>query len=130
MKGLTYKDPATIYNLKRDEYGDESIVADTAVIKCLFLYSMGSDQSNFVEGIKTDAHAYLDIGNKFIQANKHRLEGMYIVFNRYGEDVWYKIERVVIGRTVLLDNKDNNIHVYLSKSAAMLTDRPNPPEST
>lgn len=124
MKGLTYKDPAVIYNLKRDVYGDETIVADSADIKCLFLYSMSESHSGFVDDISTNAHAYLDIGNPFIQKNLYRLEGMYLVFNRYGEDNWYRIERAVIGRTVLTDNMDNNIHVYLSKSAAMLTDQP------
>lgn len=124
MKGLTYKDPAVIYNLKRDVYGDETIVADSAEIKCLFLYSMSESETNFVGSIQTSAHAYLDIGNPFIQKNMYRLEGMYLVFNRYGEDTWYKIERVVIGRTVLTDNKDNNVHAFLSKSAEMLTDLP------
>ena len=127
MKGLTYKDPAIIYNLKRDAYGDETIVADSADIKCLFLYSMSAAERGFVEEINTDAHAYLDIDNPFIQKNMFRLEGMYLVFNRYGEDSWYKIERVVIGRTVLTDNKDNNIHAFLSKSAAMLPDAPESP---
>ena len=122
MKGLTYKDNATIYSLKRDKYGDESIIADSADIKLLFLYNMSTNEANFVNNIMTSAHAYLDINEECIANNKHRLEGMYIVMNRYGEDIWYKIERAVIGRTVLTDNVDNNVHVFLSKSVAKLAE--------
>lgn len=120
MKGLTYKDPGTIVRLAADEYGDMSIIADEARIKTLFLYGMSSNQADYVDNLGTDAHVYLDINNPFISRNMERVEGMYLIFNRYGENIWYKIERAKVGRTVLTDNKDNCLHCFLSKSAALL----------
>lgn len=120
MKGLTYKDPATIVRLQADEYGDMTIIADKVRIKTLFRHGMSSDMANYVDNIGTDAHVYLDIDNPFIKRNMERVEGMYLVFNRYGENIWYKIERCVVGRTLLTDNKDNCLHCFLSKSAALV----------
>lgn len=120
MLSLTYKDPATILRLKADEYGDMTIVEDEASILTLFLYGMSSNQNDYVDNIGTDAHVYLDINNSFILRNMERVEGMYLVFNRYGEDSWYKIERAKVGRTVLTDNVDNCLHCFLSKSAALV----------
>lgn len=119
MKQLTYKDPARIVRLAADEYGDMTVVQDQASILTLFLYGMSSNQNDYVDNIGTDAHVYLDINNSFILRNMERVEGMYLVFNRYGEDSWYKIERAKVGRTVLTDNVDNCLHCFLSKSAAL-----------
>lgn len=124
MIGLRYKDEATILRLTVDEYGDESAVQDLTKIKVLFLYGMTSNQNDYVENIGTDAHVYLDIDNPFIARNMERVEGMYLIFNRYGEDEWYKIERAKVGRTVLTDNKDNCLHCFLSKSAKLIDPLP------
>lgn len=120
MIGLTYKDPATIIRLGADEYGDMTVIQDQATILTLFLYGMSSNQNDYVDNIGTDGHVYLDINNPFIQRNMERVEGMYLVINRYGEESWYKIERAKVGRTVLTDNKDNCLHCFLSKSAKMV----------
>lgn len=120
MKALEYKDPATIVRLAADEYGDMTVVQDQASILTLFLYGMSSNQNDYVDNIGTDAHVYLDIENSFILRNMERVEGMYLIFNRYGQDSWYKIERAKVGRTVLTDNVDNCLHCFLSKSAALV----------
>lgn len=120
MKKLTYKDPAIIVRLEADEYGDLTIVKDQEEIKTLFFIGMTSNQNDYVNNLGTDAHTYLDIENDFIQRNLWRLEGMFIIFNRYGEDQWYKIERTKIGRTALTDNVDNCCHAYLSLSAKLV----------
>lgn len=124
MKGLEYKDNARIVRLTMDEYGDLSTIEDEADIKVLFRFGMTSNQNDYVDNLGTDAHAhvYLDIDNPFIQRNLYRLEGMYLIMDRYGEDIWYKIEKSVIGRTLLTDNVDNNVHCWLSKSAALINE--------
>ena len=120
MKGLTYLDPATILRLGMDEYGDLNTIIDQADIRVLFRFGMTSNQNDYVDNVGTDAHVYLDIENPFIRRNLHRLEGMYLIMDRYGENIWYKIEKSVIGRTLLTDNVDNNVHCWLSKSAALI----------
>ena len=120
MKGLTYKDDAKIIRLIADRYGDYSVIQDIEDIKVLFIHGMSNNHSDYVDNVGTDAHAYLDISNPFIARNMERVEGMYLVLNRYGEDIWYRIERCKVGRTILLDNVDNNLHVFLSKSAKMI----------
>lgn len=122
MKGLEYKDNARIVRLTMDEYGDLSTIEDEADIKVLFRFGMTSNQNDYVANLGTDAHVYLDINNPFIQRNLCRLEGMYLIMDRYGEDIWYKIEKSVIGRTLLTDNVDNNVHCWLSKSAALINE--------
>lgn len=127
MKKLTYKDPAIIVRLETDEYGDLSVVKDQADIKTLFFIGMTSNQSDYVNNLGTDAHTYLDIENDYIKRNLWRLEGMFVVFDRYGEKVWYKIERIKIGRTALTDNVDNCCHAFLSLSASLVDLDDNPP---
>ena len=122
MKGLEYKDNARIVRLTMDEYGDLSTIEDEADIKVLFRFGMTSNQNDYVANLGTDAHVYLDIDNPFVQRNLYRLEGMYLIMDRYGEDIWYKIEKSVIGRTLLTDNVDNNVHCWLSKSAALINE--------
>lgn len=119
MKTLEYKDDAILVKVKLNEYGDPEL-EEQADIKTLFRFGMSTMQNDFVANISTDAHAYLDIENPFVRNNLYRLEGMYLIMDRYGEPIWYKIEKSVIGRTLLTDNVDNNVHVWLSKSAALL----------
>ena len=83
---------------------------------------MSQAESNYVEGISTDAHVYLDIENPFVKANAYRLEGMYIVANLQGgreSQAWYKISSCILGQRKLLDNDYNNIHCRLTKCAAL-----------
>lgn len=120
MKKLTYKDPALLLSIKADAYGDYTIIQDRVSIKTLFFYGMSSDPSGNVDNIIADAHAYLDIEDDFVHRNMERVEGMYLVFNRYGENVWYRISRAKVGRTGLTDNVDNCLEVFLNKSSAVV----------
>lgn len=130
MKKLDYKDLANIIRLESDEYGDLTIVKDQATIKTLYFIGMSSNQNDYVNNLGTDAHTYLDIENDFVKRNLWRLEGMYIIFDRYGEKVWYKVERTKIGHTSLTDNVDNCCHAWLSLSAKLVNlddEEPEPP---
>ena len=71
MKGLTYKDDATLLRLGMDGYGDLSTIVDQADIKVLFRFGMTSNQNDYVDNLGTDAHVYLDIDNSFVQRNIH-----------------------------------------------------------
>lgn len=119
MKKVECKDTAVLVSTNLNEYGDV-VLEERTDIKILFRFGMSTMQNDFVENITTDGHCYIDLDNEFVKRNLYRLEGMYIVINRYGEDIWFKIEKTVVGRTLLTDNSDNCLHCWLSKSATLL----------
>lgn len=124
MKKVEVKELCKIYKFKKDGFGD-LVIDKQATVKCLFIFGQARDESNFQQLATTDAHAYLDIDNDFVKSimtSDLKRNTYYFVINRYGRNDWYKIERVKIGRTVLTDNKDNNVHVFLSFSEKMLKD--------
>lgn len=113
---FTNADVCRIVRTTVNEYNEPSILDEDAKIPCLFRFGLSSNQNNYVDNIGTDAHCYLDTTNDFVKRNETRLEGLYLSFKRYGEDpIWYKIARCIVGRTLLLDNEDNCIHVFLQK---------------
>ena len=121
MKIVEVKDLCTIYKFSKNGYGDLS-VGEKEIVKCLFLYGMSQSESMYTDATQTDAHAYLDIENEFVHrlmTKDFKTESYYFVINRYGQDEWFKIDHVKIGRTVLTDNQDNNVHVFLTKCAKM-----------
>ena len=118
---LEYKDPVLLIDTAQDEYGDNS-VSHVEHLNGLFRLGASQNEANYVEGLSTDAHIYLDIDNQFVRDNAFRLEGMYIVANLHGgkeNQAWYKISRCVLGQRKLLDNDLNNIHCWLTKCSAL-----------
>lgn len=118
---LEYKDPILLIETGQDGYGDNTVI-HVEHLNGLFRLGMSQAESNYVEGISTDAHVYLDIENPFVKANAYRLEGMYIVANLQGgreNQAWYKISSCILGQRKLLDNDYNNIHCRLTKCAAL-----------
>lgn len=122
MKKVEVKEPCTIYKFKKNGYGDLEI-DEQHVVKCLFIFGQSRDDSNFQQLTSTDAHAYLDIDDPFVKSimtKDMKKNSYYFVIDRYGREDWYKIERIKIGRTILTDNQDNNVHVFLSFSEKMI----------
>lgn len=118
---LVYKDPILLIETSQDEYGDNA-VSHIEHLNGLFRLGASQNESNYVEGLSTDAHVYLDIENPFVKENAYRLEGMYIVANLHGgreSQAWYKISSCILGQRKLLDNDLNNIHCRLTKCAAL-----------
>lgn len=118
---LEYKDPILLIETGQDGYGDNTVI-HVEHLNGLFRLGMSQAESNYVEGISTDAHVYLDIENPFVKANAYRLEGMYVVANLQGgreSQAWYKISSCILGQRKLLDNDYNNIHCRLTKCAAL-----------
>lgn len=118
---LEYKDPVLLIETGQDGYGDNTVI-HIEHLNGLFRLGMSQSESNYVEGLSTDAHIYLDIENQFVKDNAYRLEGMYIVANLQGglqSQAWYKISRCVLGQRKLLDNDYNNIHCWLTKCSAL-----------
>ena len=118
---LEYKDPVLLIETGQDGYGDNTVI-HVEHLNGLFRLGMSQAESNYVEGISTDAHVYLDIENPFVKANAYRLEGMYVVANLQGgreSQAWYKISSCILGQRKLLDNDYNNIHCRLTKCAAL-----------
>lgn len=112
------KDICKIYTFTQDMYGDNSTY-EVSEVKCLFRYGKSRSEANFAEEIGTDAHTYLDIDNpttKKIMTSNLKKKSWYFVINRYGEDEWYRIERIIVGRDLLLKNEDNNCHAFLSRT--------------
>lgn len=122
MKKVEVKEPCTIYKFKKNGYGDLEI-DEQHIVKCLFIFGQARDDTNFQQLATTDAHAYLDIDDSFVQSimtKDMKKNTYYFVIERYGREDWYKIDRVKIGRTILTDNQDNNVHVFLSFSEKMI----------
>ena len=122
MKKVEVKEPCKIYKFGRNGFGD-LVPTESHNTKCLFIFGQSRDESNFEQTTATDAHAYLDIDDKFVQSimTKDMKKNLYyFVIERYGREDWYKIDRIKIGRTILTDNKDNNVHAFLSFSEKMI----------
>lgn len=116
MKKISYYHDICRINIYRyNAYGDKYLYA-TEEVPCLFNWGFSENHANYVDNISTDATAYLDIDNDFIQEYKYRLEGEYLIFNRHNEEMWFKIQSVDLGITLLTDNVENNCFVRLEKS--------------
>lgn len=116
---LNLKDDLKLIEVAFDGYGDETISREIDV-KGLFLSGTSQSLQNSTFTIGTDAHCYLDIDNPYIKENAYRLEGKYIGFNIFGDQLnsenYYKISKVKIGQRKLLSNEINNIHCFLQKA--------------
>ena len=122
MKKVEVKEPCTIYKFGKNGFGDLTIT-ESFETKCLFIFGQARNESNYEEITTTDAHAYLDIDDKNIQSimtKDMKKNSYYFVIERYGREDWYKIDRIKIGRTILTDNQDNNVHAFLSFSEKMI----------
>lgn len=117
MKKVECKDWCTVYKLEKDGFGD-LLCGVKEKVKCLFLYGATQSDLQNAETNGTDAHAYLDIDNPFVRTimtEDFQTASYYFMIERYNQEQWYKIDRCKIGRTVLTDNKDNDVHIFLSK---------------
>lgn len=122
MKKVEVKEPCKLIKFGRNKFGD-LVPTEIHNSKCLFIFGQSRDEGNFEQTTMTDAHAYLDIDDKFVQSimtKDMKRNAYYFVIDRYGREDWYKIDRIKIGRTVLTDNKDNNVHAFLSFSEKMI----------
>ena len=118
MRSLTYKDPLVLIDTTIDGYGDHTISHQESILG-LFHNGTTINQVQYVEQNSPDAHVYLDNTNGFVLANVYRLEGMYLIANIFGgnvDDAWYKIQKVIVGQTKLLDNAVNDVHCMLIKT--------------
>ena len=115
MKKIVMKDECLLREYRTNKYG-EMFVYDEAKVPCLFNFTFSQNHSNFVDNEISDATAYVDIDDMFVNENMMRLEGMYFLFNRYGQTLWYKITKTSVGRTLLTDNQDNNVFLNLQKT--------------
>lgn len=114
MKKIDLIDKVKIYRPTTDIYGDVTL-SEEATVAALFILGYSKAWSSTEETLSTDAHAYLDLDDKFIKKYKNRLEGFYLSHTREGSEQKYRIRNVKIGRSILTDNQDNNVHVRLTK---------------
>lgn len=118
---LIYKDPLVLIDTTQNGYGDNT-VSHIEHINGLFVQGTSQSQQGATEMLGTDAHAYLDIENPYVQANAFRLEGLYLIANIMGgkeNESWYKIRSAKVGQRKLLENDINNVHVFLTKCEAL-----------
>lgn len=121
MRKLVYKDPLVLISTTQDGYGDHTI-AHQEFLFGLFHTGETINQVQYVEQNSMDAHVYLDPEDGFVAQNYLRIEGMYLIANPFGgreTDAWYKIQKVIVGQTKLLDNQVNNIHCMLIKTSPL-----------
>lgn len=121
-KYLCYKDTIKLVDMTHPNgFGDVTPVVLTD-LACDFFQTTGSSHSNHVDIVNSDAHAYIDYNNPAVVSRAYRIEGMYIIanpFNAPETESWYRITTVRIGQDKLLQNKIDNVHIYLKKSEAM-----------
>lgn len=116
MKKIShYFDVCTINVYMYNSYGDKYLAASSEV-PCLFNWSFTQSDNNYVDNESTNATAYLDIDNEFVQQWKYRLEGEYFIFTRHGNTMWFKIRSVELGNPILTTNEENNCFLRLEKS--------------
>ena len=118
---LDYKDTVQLVSthLSSDGYGTE-IVDEIFDVNALFLSNTGWQHGNFQTSVTSDAEVYLDPEDEFVIENAYRLEGMYIIANRFDgtdESSWYKITQVIVGEDKLLDNQIDNVNCQLKKTS-------------
>jgi hypothetical protein len=119
--GLDYKDTVQVVKTQKslDGYGTE-VISEIHDVQALFLSNTGWQHGNFRSEVTSDAEVYLDPEDTFVSENAYRLEGMYIVANRFGNDEgleWYKITQVIVGEDKLLNNEIDNVNCQLKKSS-------------
>lgn len=118
---LDYKDTIQLVStqLSTDGYGTE-VIDEIHDVAGLFIENTGWVHSNFRSELVADAEVYLDPNDDFVIENAYRLEGMYILANRYGGTdalQWYKITQVIVGEDKLLDNQIDNVNCQLKKTS-------------
>lgn len=121
MVDLDYKDTVQVVktHITTDGYGTE-IIEEIADVEALFISNTGWQHGSFQTDVTSDAEVYLNPENDFIVANAYRLEGMYVVSNRFGDSeplAWYKITQVIIGEDKLLGNEIDNVNCQLKKTS-------------
>lgn len=122
MKKISYYHDVCRINIYRlNAYGDKYLYASEEV-PCLFNWGFSENHSNYVDNIATDATAYVDIDNEFVQEWKYRLEGEYLIMTRHDDEMWFKIQSVDLGITLLTDNVENNCFLRLEKSIPQETE--------
>lgn len=105
-------DTAHIVALTKNGYGDVSSFSEEE-IACAFFQGFSHEQAENQELTQSDAYAYLDVDNEFIQGKGYQLQGMYFKTAPFGVDQWYIITNVEVAQRKLLDNAVNNVLVNL-----------------
>ncbi len=124
----TSKDSITLYSYGPNGWGDKTL-KDTREINCLFQLGMTQNRNDYVDGLGTDAHVYLNEEDEYVLSQVYRLEGCYVNYSTLGgdeKDNWYKIERVKPGRETLTTNEINCVHCFLTKSTPHSAEIPAP----
>lgn len=121
MVQLDYKDTVQLVKttLATDGYATE-IIDEIEEVNALFISNTGWQHGNFRSDVISDAEVYLDHENEFVVENAYRLEGMYVIANRFegSEELsWYKITQVIIGEDKLLGNEIDNVNCQLKKTS-------------
>lgn len=120
---LDYKDTVSIVKTSLGSGGYATRVIDEIIeVPALFLANTGWAHGGNQAAVTSDAQVYLDPENEFVLNNYMRLEGMRLIYNKFGEDEedsWYLIESVIIGEDKLLGNQVDNVQCTLKKTTAV-----------
>lgn len=118
---MTLQDTVKLATTTGDGYGDKTVTVLTEV-KSLFIQRTGTEHSDNMDTVASDAAVYLDPKNSIVLENSYRLEGMYIIaqpFSQEQSESWYKITTVNVGQRKLLDNTVENVYCQLEKVAGL-----------
>lgn len=118
MSNVKVKTPDTGYvvALTKNGYGDAEVASENE-IACAFFQQFNQQQSTNQELTQSDAYAYLDIDNAFIQGLGFKLQGLYFKTSPFGKDLWFIITTVQVAQRKLLTNEVNNVLITLQVAA-------------
>lgn len=109
----SYHSEGTIYNVRTGDFVGELFVTDQAQVKCLVQQAGEYARESFnIGGEPVDVVAWLEPENEWIRDYFYNLQGMYFFVD--GE--WYRIEKVNVHRSQLLNNRVDNVELLLNKS--------------
>lgn len=119
---IQFNDTITLVTTTPDEYGSE-IVDEIAEVNAAIDLNTGYSHSSNQDAVTSDAIAYLDPNDEFIQDNFYRLEEMLVMIDLFGTPesrAWYKITQVNPARDTQLCNRVDHVEVLLKKTTEAL----------
>lgn len=119
---LCHKDTITIYEVGSSEYGNDKSIVDQHTMKATFIQSTGYGHNANQDFVNSDAIVFPDERDSWVIESAYRLEGMYVKASVGGGDQnqnWYKITKVTVSRSHLLNNRIDNVQCALKKTESI-----------
>lgn len=121
MTCIQFDDIITLVTTTVDEYSTD-VIDDFSEVSAAIDLNTGYAHNSNQDAITSDAIAFLDPTDEFLQDNYYRLEEMFLVIDLFGTPenrAWYQIIQVNVARDTQLCNDVDHIEVLLKKTAPL-----------